>query len=178
MRKQLTNFSKKERVFNITKMAQAQKEISKQELELCKKELIDLKTQLMSLLLTYPRDLRDEVIKENAEKLNKYAEKNLISKENCYNYSDTVKSDSPIAKQLYYGVRITPEEEPSTNRIVITKYGFNTANRIIYKSQLKLKTKEGVIIDKDMTLVSRNMNCHISKKDKVKVKRAGIRMSV
>ena len=117
-------------------------------------------------------------LEDLSEKLNKYAEKNLISKENCYNYSDTVKSDSPLAKQLYYGVRITPEEEPSTNKIVITKYGLNTANRIIYKSQLKLKTKEGVIIEKDMTLVSRNMNCHISKKDKVKVKRAGIRMSV
>ena len=80
MRKQLTNFSKKERVFSITKMAPAKKDINKKELELCRKELIDLKTQLMSLLLTYPRDLRDEVIKENAEKLNKYAEKNLISR--------------------------------------------------------------------------------------------------
>lgn len=162
MRKQLTNFSKKERVFSITKMAPSQKKISKKELEICKKELIDLKMQLISLLMTYPKDLHDEVIKENAKKLNKYAEKNLISIENCYNYSDTIKSDSPIAKQLYYGIRITPEEESLINTIVITKYGFNTANRIIYKSQLKLKTKEGVIINKDMTLVSQNMNCHIS----------------
>lgn len=175
MRKQLTNFSKKERVFSITKMAPSQKEISKKELELGKKELIDLKNALLCLFMTYPRDLSDEVIKENAEKLNKYAEKNLISRENCYNYSDTVKSDSPIAKQLYYGIRITPEEDPSINKIVITKYGFNTANRIIYKSQLKLKTKEGVIINQDMTLVSRNMNCHINK---VKVKSSRIKKSI
>ena len=127
------------------------------------KELQELMTQFNLLVSIYPQVLEDETVLNDFERLKSYAKKHRVALQDLYSYQNkAVFPASEMGRKKYanYGIRIVPSiyhDEP-LKTITITEYSFMANRKLLSKNQLNIKTKSGMIVDKNMILTDSTSN--------------------
>lgn len=110
-----------------------------------------LRKQFELLRENYPNILDDDIINNNYQQLLSYIEQNNSAITNCYNFYNKEKNNNYSYTE--YGIRIVPSNKSSyIKNITITGYHFFHSNQLDTKSQLNLKSREGIVENYNMII--------------------------
>lgn len=149
MKKQITNFTTYENQmldFNLETPT-----LISSDLDNYLEEFNDLGKQFELLRESYPNILDDDIIDNNYQLLLSYIEQNNSALANCYNFYNKEKDDNYAYTE--YGIRIIPSNKSAyIKNITITGYHFFNNNQLDTKSQLNLKSREGIVENYNMII--------------------------
>lgn len=149
MKKQITNFTTYEN--QLLDFSLETPTLISSDLDNYLEEFNDLRKQFELLRESYPSILDDDIINTNYQQLLNYIEQNNFTLANCYNFYNKEYDDN--SSYTEYGIRIVPSNKLSYIRnITITGYHFFHNNQLDTKSQLNLKSREGIVENYNMII--------------------------